>query len=98
MTSISINLRVHRVVLPVHPKTTLTGTPTAARAVPGAASSSPLSKAIACFDAQGVSLPPDATTKQAKAAFDALSQSKRQTVISACASDLPEKLRQKLQR
>ena len=85
-------------VLPVHPRTTLTGTPTASAAGPGAASSSPLSKAIVCFDAQGVSLPPDATTKQAKAAFDALSQSKRQAVISACASDLPAKLRQKLQR
>ena len=85
-------------VLQVHPQTTLTGTPTAAPALPGAGNSSQLSRAIVCFDAQGVSLPPDATTKQVKAALDALSQSTRQAIVSACASDLPAKLRQKLQR
>ncbi|HUC37291.1 MAG TPA: alkaline phosphatase family protein [Acidimicrobiales bacterium] len=84
-------------VLPVHPTTTLTGTPTASASLPGASSRSQLSNAIACFNAHGVTLPTGATTKQVKAAMRALSASKRQAVLSVCATDLPAKLRVKLQ-
>ena len=83
--------------LPVHPPTTLTGTPAASAAGPGAASNPQLSTAIACFKAHGIGLPTQATAKQVKAALDAVSDPQRQAVLSACASDLPAKLHQKLQ-
>jgi phospholipase C len=84
-------------VLPVDPKTTLTGTPTAAAPAPGAASTSQLSTAIACFNAHGMALPAEATTKQVKGALKALSGPNRQSLFTACASHLPPKVRQKLQ-
>ena len=71
------------VILPVHPQTTLTGTPT--NAASGAASSSQMTNVVACFNAHGVALSAAATARQVKAAFDALSGPNRQSLYTACA-------------
>ena len=84
-------------VLPVDPKTTLTGTPMASPPVPGATHTSPLTKAIACFNAHGAALPAGATNKQVKAALKALSGTKRRSLNTNCASYLSAKARKKLQ-
>ena len=82
-------------ILPVHPKTTLTGTPTTARPA-GSKGGSGLTAVINCLKTQGVVIPDSATRAQLKAAFAALPRTQRQSVYIACASTLPTKLRQKI--
>jgi phospholipase C len=91
------------ILLPVHPKTTLTGTPTTG-SIKAPATTSPhpaLRKAarariVACLNNNGVTIPTGATRAQIAAAFLALPSAQQRSVYKACASTLPPKLRQRL--
>jgi phospholipase C len=82
-------------ILPVHPQTTLTGTPTTARSASARAA---LTAFAACLRAHGVALPQQATAAQVRGALLALPQAERQSDLRACAPTLPPAFRQALQR
>jgi phospholipase C len=86
------------VILPVHPKTTLTGTPTRATSPAPLVPTNPLAAVVKCLRAQGVALPATATRAQLRAGFLALPRAQQPRAFAACASTLPAKLRQRLQR
>jgi phospholipase C len=86
------------VILPVHPKTTLTGTPTRATTPTAPSPARRLAAVVACLTAHGVTVPASATPAQFRAAFLALPPAQQRRVYAACASTLPAKLRQRLQR
>ena len=86
------------VILPVHPRTTLTGTPTRATAPRTPSSRQRLAAVVRCLETQGVTVPATATPAQFRAAFLALSRSQQLRVYAACAPTLPAKLRQRIQR
>jgi phospholipase C len=84
-------------ILPVHPKTTLTGTPTHPPTFP-AAGKKHRAKLAACFASTGVALPAGATNAQIRGAFLALSPQRQAAAFKACATLLPPKLRRKVQQ
>lgn len=85
-------------ILPVHPRTTLTGTPTRTSTPATPSPASELAAVIQCLTTHGVTVPATATAAQVRAAFTALPSAKQRSVYAVCASTLPEKLRQKVQR
>ena len=80
-------------ILPVHPKTTLTGTPTSAPV----GGKTQLPKLAACFASTGVAVAASATLAQIRATFLALAPQRQEAAFKACASLLPAKLRQRIQ-
>ena len=88
-------------ILPVHPKTTLTGTPATitAPATTSAAKArrrAELARIVACLDTHGLPLPAGANRAVIRKAFAALPAGERPAVLKACASTLPANLRQRL--
>jgi phospholipase C len=85
-------------ILPVHPRTTLTGTPTPASAPPTPLPTYRRAAVVRCLGAQGVTIPAAATRVQIARAFLALPPASQRRLLATCASTLPLKLRQRLQR
>jgi len=90
------------VLLPVHPRTTLTTT-RASNAGPTPSTSSAatpgprLSPIINCMNANGVTVPVGTTAKELRRLFAQLPVGQQRSVLAACSSVLPPALRQKLQ-
>jgi phospholipase C len=84
------------VILPVHPKTTLTGTPTAKPTTTTPIPLGKLTAVVQCLKTQGVALPAGATRKQIRAAILDLPHARERGVYAACAPTLPATLRKRL--
>ncbi len=79
-------------LLPVHPKTTLTGTPTSSTAPsPG------LAAFARCLERRGVPVAAAATRAELRSAFLALPRPRQLGVFTACSPRLPALLRRRLQ-
>jgi phospholipase C len=83
-------------VLPVHPKTTLTGTPTGSSGAVAPSLTLRLAAVVKCLTSSGVAIRAGATLAEIGAAFAALPRGQQQRVFAACASTLAPKLRRSL--
>jgi phospholipase C len=90
------------VLLPVHPKTTLTTTPATSAAptpsAPIAASPRPrLEQIIDCMNTNGITVPAGTSAKELRRLFTQLPSARQRSALAACSSLLTPALRQKLQ-
>ena len=83
-------------LLAVHPKTTLTGTPVRTTALAAPSSAAALAGVVKCLRAHGVAISVGATGAPIRAAVIALPTGKQQSVVAACAATLAPSLRQRL--
>ena len=90
------------VLLPVHPKTTLTTAAASSTGPTPSTSAAPtpgqrLGPIIDCMNANGVTVPAGTTAKELRRLFAQLPAAQQRSVLAACSSLLPPALRQKLQ-
>jgi phospholipase C len=94
-----------QMVLPVHPKTTLTSRPAtrpgpaspSGTTSPNASARAQLAPVVSCLRANGMTIPDGAAGKQIRQLFAGLADAQQAALFSTCAPLLPERLRQKLQ-